>query len=142
MKPDFMLAETLEDFAVKHTDLLVHQAMKGNERAFSHLMSLWYKRIYNFSYKYFADHDTAMEVTQKTFISVHKGIFKLKDQGNFKTWLYRIALNQCREEDRRLKRRSWFSFFDNSKDQDNMFTLGQHEEEGFYNPDKVILSSE
>ncbi len=138
-----MLAETLEDFAVKHTELLVNQAIKGNERAFSQLMSLWYKRIYNFSYKYFADHDTAMEVTQKTFISVHKGIFKLKDRNSFKAWLYRIALNQCREEDRRLTRRSWFSIFDDrKKDQDGLFSLTQHVEEGFHNPEKVMEGKE
>ncbi len=138
-----MLAETLEDFALKHTDLLIPNAIKGNERAFSQLMNLWYKRIYNFSYKYFGDHDMAMEVTQSTFISVHKAIKKLKDPSSFRSWVYRIALNKCYEEDRKMKRRSWLSIFQKDNDEeDKMLQLNHHTDDGFYNPDQVVEEKE
>jgi len=33
----------------------------------------------------------------------------LRDVESFRFWLFKIALNHCREEDRRNKRRNWFS---------------------------------
>ena len=36
---------------------------------------------------------------------------RLKDVDSFKYWLYKIALNYCREEDRRRKRKKWYSIF-------------------------------
>lgn len=138
-----MLAETLQDFAIKHADLIIKKAMKGDELAFSKLMSLWYKRIYNFSFKYFMNHDLAMDITQKTFISVHKNITKLKNESSFKPWLYKIALNKCHEEERRLKRRSWFSIFNTDKeDKDNQYYLDRPAEGTYYNPDEGLHAKE
>ncbi|MCK5699987.1 MAG: sigma-70 family RNA polymerase sigma factor [Cyclobacteriaceae bacterium] len=105
------MAEVLENIAIYHSKSLIEKSRKGDEHAYGKLVGLWFKRIYNFSLKYFADHDLAMEVTQQTFIVVYKKINRLKDVDNFKYWLYKIALNHCREEDRRQKRTKWYSIF-------------------------------
>ncbi len=84
-----------------NTSVLVDKAANGDDGAFTKLVQAWYKRIYNFNYKYFFDHDLAMEMTQKTFISAHRNIGKLKNKERFSGWLYTIAVNYCREEDRR-----------------------------------------
>lgn len=99
-----MYAETLLDIAMSHSDSLIIKAINRDEIAQSKLVSLWYKRIYNFSLKYFGDHDLAMEISQKTFISMYKNIAKLNSADRFKPWLYRIATNYCHEESRRIKR--------------------------------------
>jgi RNA polymerase sigma-70 factor (ECF subfamily) len=104
-----METETLRDIALTYSECLIEKSKKGDNKAFAKLFGLWFKRIYNFSLKYFNDHDQAMEATQKTFISVYKGIKRLKDNDSFKGWLYRIALNQCHEEERKAKRRPWYS---------------------------------
>ncbi len=105
------MAEVLENIAIYHSKSLIEKSKKGDEHAYGKLVGLWYKRIYNFSLKYFADHDLAMEVTQLTFIIVYKKIDSLQDVDSFKYWLYKIALNHCREEERRQKRTSWYSIF-------------------------------
>jgi RNA polymerase sigma-70 factor (ECF subfamily) len=92
---------------------LIEKSRRGNEHAYGKLVGLWFKRIYNFCLKYFADHDQAMDMTQQTFITVYQKIDRLKDADSFKYWLYKIALNHCREEDRRQKRRKWYSIFVN-----------------------------
>jgi RNA polymerase sigma-70 factor (ECF subfamily) len=56
-----------------------------------------------------------MEVTQRTFISVYDHLDSLKNAESFKYWIYKIAINQCHEEDRRQKRRNWFSLFRNDE---------------------------
>ncbi len=104
-----MITETLEEIAMMHADGLINKARSGDQQAFGKIMGLWFKRIYNFCFKYFGDHDMAMEATQKTFIAVFHNIRKLQDVTKFRTWLYRIAWNQCHEEGRKSKRRSWFS---------------------------------
>jgi RNA polymerase sigma-70 factor (ECF subfamily) len=107
------MAEVLENIAIAHSRSLVDKAQLGDEKAYGKLVGLWFKRIYNFSLKYFGDHDMAMEVTQQTFIVVYQKVNTLKDTGQFQYWLYKIALNHCREEDRRHKRKKWFSIFEN-----------------------------
>ena len=96
-----MHAETILDIAMMHSDALLQRAAQGDQNAQGRLVQLWYKRIYNFSFKFFLDHDLAMEVTQKTFISMCRNLPSLQDMGKFKAWLYKIAVNYCREEVRR-----------------------------------------
>lgn len=92
-----------------HSDHLIARAREGDKGAQGRLVQLWYKRIYNFGYKFFYDHDLAMEVAQKTFISLHKNIGSLQEVGRFKSWLYTIAVNYCREEVRKKKSSRSFS---------------------------------
>ncbi|HEY9116302.1 MAG TPA: sigma-70 family RNA polymerase sigma factor [Roseivirga sp.] len=82
------------------TNFLVKAAQQGDVIALNQLVKHWQKRIYNFAYKYFGDYDMAMDVTQRTFISMSKNIGSLKDESSFKSWLYRIASNYCHEEAR------------------------------------------
>lgn len=95
-----------------HSESLVARAREGDNNALSRLVQLWYKRIYNFCFKYFFDHDLAMEVAQKTFISMHRNIANLQDIARFKPWLYTIAVNFCREELRRRKSNKALSLHD------------------------------
>ncbi len=97
------MAENLPNIAMMHTDTLIVRAREGDKVAQSKLVQLWYKRIYNFGYKFFFDHDLAMEVAQKTFISMHRNIDGLQETSRFKSWLYTIAVNYCREELRKRK---------------------------------------
>jgi RNA polymerase sigma factor (sigma-70 family) len=104
------MAETLLDIAMMHSDTLIARAKQGDQNAQGKLVQLWYKRIYNFSYKFFMDHDLAMEVSQKTFISMCRSLAALQDIARFKSWLYKIAVNYCREEARKKKGSRSLSF--------------------------------
>ncbi len=86
-----------------HSDTLIVRAREGDKNAQGKLVQMWYKRIYNFGYKFFFDHDLAMEVAQKTFISMHRNIDGLQETTRFKSWIYTIAVNYCREELRKRK---------------------------------------
>ncbi len=97
------MAGTLPDIAMMHSDALIARAREGDKNAQGKLVQLWYKRIYNFAYKFFFDHDLAMEAAQKTFISMHRNIEGLQEVTRFRSWLYTIAVNYCREEVRKKK---------------------------------------
>lgn len=104
------MTETLLDIAMMHSDTLIARAKDGDQNAQGKVVQLWYKRIYNFSYKFFLDHDLAMEVSQRTFISMCKNLPALQENARFKSWLYKIAVNYCREEARKKKSSRSFSF--------------------------------
>ncbi len=111
-----MTGPDLLEIAMEHSESLIINARAGDEYAFNKLVSLWYKRIYNFSYKYFGSHDAAMEATQKTFIAMHKSFHLLQSADRFKSWLYRIALNKCHEEDRGVFRKKMVSMFTSNEE--------------------------
>jgi RNA polymerase sigma factor (sigma-70 family) len=104
------VTETLLDIAMMHSDTLLARAKEGDQAAQGKLVQLWHKRIYNFGYKFFMDHDMAMEVSQKTFISMCRSLASLQDNARFKSWLYKIAVNYCREEARKRKGNRSLSF--------------------------------
>jgi RNA polymerase sigma factor (sigma-70 family) len=124
------MSETLRDIALYHSECLVEKSQKGDNHAFGKLVGLWFKRIYNVALRYFGEHDLAMEVTQRTFISVYKNLHGLRDIKRFKYWLYRVALNQCHEEERRQKKKTWFSLF-KSDEARNMEEMNFHPEKEY-----------
>ncbi|MDX1671712.1 MAG: RNA polymerase sigma factor [Balneolaceae bacterium] len=84
---------------------LVKKFQGGDVTAFNKLVERWQHRIHRFAYRYFASHDEAMEITQKTFIKAYKKIGTLDDVEKFSSWLYRIANNLCLDETKRAGRR-------------------------------------
>lgn len=84
---------------------LVKNFRKGDIEAFNLLVDRWQQRIHRFAFRYFASHDEAMEITQKTFIKVYKKLHTLEDADKFSSWIYRIANNLCLDESKRVGRR-------------------------------------
>lgn len=76
-------------------------AKAGNSQAKEQLVKQWYHRLYNFALKYLGDHDLAMEVSQKTFITLCLKIHHLKDPTKFRSWIYTVLHNHCKEEKRK-----------------------------------------
>ena len=136
-----MYAESLLDIAMLHADTLIVNAQKGDEKALNQLVSLWYKRIFNYALKYSKDEDLAREITQQTFISMFRNISKLKDVDRFKSWLYRIATNFCYEEGRKIKRNRTVSLTVSRSEDDEEIELGRAEGKHF-NPESSYQQGE
>jgi RNA polymerase sigma factor (sigma-70 family) len=125
-----------------HSDVLIVRAREGDKHAQGKLVQVWYKRIYNFSYKFFYDHDMAMEVSQKTFISMHRNIAYLQDAARFRSWLYTIAVNCCREELRKRKSNKSVSLNDfNPGEQEDSYHWERSGSRG-ENPERVLSQNE
>jgi RNA polymerase sigma-70 factor (ECF subfamily) len=80
---------------------LVELAKQGDRKAFDELCSRWYDRVYRFNLKYLSEPNRALDATQNTFLVIYRSINKLRDNAKFKSWLFTIALNSCRDEERR-----------------------------------------
>ena len=79
---------------------LVARMRKGESDAFQLVMDQWQHRVYNFALRYSNDQHFAHEVVQKTFIQVFEKIDQLKDPSKLRSWLYKIASNNCCSEGR------------------------------------------
>jgi len=71
-------------------------------------------KVFNTIYSFVGDYDDALDLTQETFICAYRSIGKFRQESSISTWLYRIALNQCKKSYTRKKR--WNSIFAGSLD--------------------------
>lgn len=83
---------------------ILHRAKEGDRNAFEEIYQLYHRRIYNAVYGMLSDADDAQDVTQDVFIRLHDALPTLRADEAFSTYLYRIALNLCRDRARRKKR--------------------------------------
>lgn len=82
---------------------LVLRARKGQVDAYNALVSRWETRIYNYLYRFTANPEDAMDVSQDTFLKAYQNLARLTDAGRFGPWLYRIAHNEAISHLRRRK---------------------------------------
>ena len=54
------------------------------------------KSIYNLIYRIVGDLDEAADLTQETFIAAYKSIKDFRGDSSVYTWLYKIAINKCK----------------------------------------------
>jgi RNA polymerase sigma-70 factor (ECF subfamily) len=83
---------------------ILQRAKEGDRKAFEEIYNLYHRRIYNAAYGMLGDPDDAQDVTQDTFIRLHDALPTLRADEAFSTYIYRIALNLCRDRARRKKR--------------------------------------
>jgi len=84
----------------KSTDAeLVEMVLRKNTRAYKILYARYEMRIYNFILRYTGNREIAQDLLQETFTRVWFAAHSFNQaRGNFKGWLYTIALNITRSE--------------------------------------------
>ena len=86
-------------------DLILVEKFKGGDRtAFRELVLRYQKEIYFLAYRMVLNKEDAADIVQETFVQVFRKIHQFRSSSAFKTWLYRIAINQCKNFLRTLKK--------------------------------------
>jgi RNA polymerase sigma-70 factor (ECF subfamily) len=83
---------------------LVAQSMRGDADSFNQLVVRWERPIYALAYRVIGREEEARDVVQETFLRAFRGIRNFRGQAKFSSWIYRIALNLCRDWIRRERR--------------------------------------
>ena len=83
---------------------LVARAMGGDMDSFNQLVLRWERPIYALAYRVIGKEEDARDVCQETFLRAFRALGGFKGQAKFSSWLYRIALNLCRDWIRRERR--------------------------------------
>ncbi len=76
--------------------LLINQFINGNISAFDKLVLKYKNIVFNLCFKILYNYEDAEDCSQEVFIKVYNAIKNFKFNSSFKTWLYTIALNTCR----------------------------------------------
>jgi RNA polymerase sigma-70 factor (ECF subfamily) len=83
---------------------LVTRSMGGDLDSFNQLVLRWERPIYALAYRVIGREEDARDVCQETFLRAFRALNGFKGQAKFSSWLYRIALNLCRDWIRRERR--------------------------------------
>lgn len=79
---------------------LVRLARGGCPDSFRKLVEQHQQPVYRFCYHYLQDFEEAREACQDTFVRAHRALPRFRPRARFGTWLFRIALNLCRDRTR------------------------------------------
>jgi RNA polymerase sigma-70 factor, ECF subfamily len=83
---------------------LVARSIGGDADSFNELIHRWERPIYALAYRQIGREEDARDVCQETFLRAFRALKGFRGQAKFSSWLYRIALNLCRDWMRRERR--------------------------------------
>src|SRR6266853_1083293 len=83
---------------------LVSRSIGGDADSFNQLVLRWERPIYALAYRVIGREEDARDVCQETFLRAFRALNGFRGQAKFSSWLYRIALNLCRDWVRRERR--------------------------------------
>jgi RNA polymerase sigma-70 factor (ECF subfamily) len=83
---------------------LVAKSISGDADSFNELILRWERPIYALAYRTIGREEDARDVCQETFLRAFRALPGFRGQAKFSSWLYRIALNLCRDWIRRERR--------------------------------------
>src|SRR5512145_3325531 len=83
---------------------LVARSIGGDAESFNELILRWERPIYALAYRTIGREEDARDVCQETFLRAFRALPGFRGQAKFSSWLYRIALNLCRDWMRRERR--------------------------------------
>lgn len=99
-----MKESALENSAMIDEDIQNIQAtINGQSEAFDRLVLKYQHSIYQLCYRVLGDLADAEDCAQDTFVKAYYGLKHFKFQAQFSTWLYRIAVNTCKNKQKSLE---------------------------------------
>ena len=88
-------------------DELIKSFLSDNADAFDRLVVKHQNMVFNLCFRIVGDYDDANDCAQETFIKVYNNLKTFRFQSSFTTWLYRIAINTCRNRISSSSNRIW-----------------------------------
>jgi RNA polymerase sigma-70 factor (ECF subfamily) len=84
---------------------LFTECKNGSREAFETLYNRHQRRVFSVALNYFGgDIDKASDITQQVFLKFFTGSSDFRGESEFTTWLYRVTVNACIDEQRKNRR--------------------------------------
>ena len=77
--------------------------MKDIELQFTKMVKEYRKTIYTVCYFYSKDTEEVNDLYQEILINLWKGFEKFRGENSLKTWIWRVSLNTCNNQERKKK---------------------------------------
>jgi RNA polymerase sigma-70 factor (ECF subfamily) len=98
-------AKGVKKRVVSEDELLVRRVQKGEWDAFEILVLKYQERIFRVVRRFLGDGEQVEDLAQEVFIRAYRSVGSFEGKSSFYTWLYKIALNTCRNHYRSIGRR-------------------------------------
>src|SRR5215813_8498203 len=85
--------------------LLLRRLRERDERAFREMVETYQDRVYNLLFRMIGRREEAEDLAQEVFVTVFKSIDQFRGESKLSTWLYRVAVNHCKNRVKYLSRR-------------------------------------
>lgn len=110
---------------ITEQDLLA-ECKNGSRRAFESLYRANQRRVFSVALNFFGgNREMAEDVTQQVFLKIFNKISDFRAEAEFTTWIYRMTINTCIDEQRKTRRffsiENFFGEFRVKKTQDERF---------------------
>jgi RNA polymerase sigma-70 factor (ECF subfamily) len=80
---------------------LIARAAEGDSSAFQVLVEQHRSMVYRVAYQFAGNHHDAEDIAQDVFIKVYRSLSRFRQDSQFTSWIYRIAMNACIDHRRR-----------------------------------------
>lgn len=90
---------------------LIEACRLGDRESFRQLFELHKDRVWSVALHFIGDEAAARDITQQVFLKLFTAINHFRGEAGFSTWLYRLTVNACLDEQRRRRRFLSFDFF-------------------------------
>lgn len=85
--------------AYPQDDAELVSAFKGGDKsAFDKLILMHKDKVFNMCYRLLGNYEEANDSAQETFVKVYRSLKNFRLESAFSTWLYRIAVNTCKNK--------------------------------------------
>lgn len=86
------------------TDLLA-EMRRGSRRAFGRFYEQHQRRVFSVAVTFFGgNREIAEDMTHQVFVRIFQKIGDFREDSDIKTWIYRVTINACIDEQRKRKR--------------------------------------
>lgn len=102
---------------------LVHTCLQGEVDEFQKIVAKYRGKVMALAMNVLGNRQDAEDACQETFIHVYRHLDKFDMEKRFRSWLYAILFNQCRDQLRKRKR--YFEFFKKAKTESLSSPRGQ-----------------
>ncbi len=84
---------------------LLARVVDGDHDAFNQIMRNHEDRVFSVCLRLMGNRELALDAAQETFLTVFRKADQFQGNAALGTWIYRIAVNTCFDQQRKLKRR-------------------------------------
>ena len=116
---------------------LVSASQRGDTKAFETLILRYQRQIFNLIYQMTHNTEVVEDIGQDVFVAAFRAIKDFKAKSSFFTWLYRIAINHCK---------NYLTSSARTQDLEARYRVEQHPEENSNdyerNPQSTLLAKE
>jgi RNA polymerase sigma-70 factor (ECF subfamily) len=102
-RKDHRLSEAT-DWHSLDDDILIKAHLKGDPNAFEVLFKKYRERVGRLVYSIAKDESLVDDIVQEVFLLVYRHLAKFRQNAAFKTWVYRITVNEALRQIGRMKR--------------------------------------